>query len=54
MKYTLPVQYDPVTEEHYIQLSEEMLQETGWKIEDSLVWTDNKDGSYTLTKKDDK
>jgi hypothetical protein len=28
-----------------------MLEETGWKEGDDLIWTDNNDGSFTLTKK---
>lgn len=54
MRYTVPVEYDPVTEEHFLQFTPEMLEETGWKPGDTLIWTDNKDGSYTLTKKDEK
>jgi hypothetical protein len=35
----------------YITLNEDMLAESGFKIGDKLDWIDNKDGSYTLTKK---
>jgi len=30
----------------------EVLEETGWKEGDTLIWTDNKDGSWSLTKKE--
>jgi hypothetical protein len=30
-----------------------MLEETGWKEGDDLIWTDNEDGSFTLTKKEE-
>lgn len=39
--------------ELYIQLTEEMLEGSGFKIGDELDWIDNKDGSFTLTKKKD-
>ena len=35
-----------------LPLPPEMLEELGWKEEDILVWTDNKDGSWSLSKKD--
>jgi hypothetical protein len=40
--------------EYFIQLTEEMLEESGFKIGDELDWKDNKDGSFTLTKKERK
>jgi bifunctional DNA-binding transcriptional regulator/antitoxin component of YhaV-PrlF toxin-antitoxin module len=49
--YTLPVQHNAETDEHYIEFPPEVLEGTGWKEGDTLVWTDNKDGSWTLTKK---
>ena len=39
--------------EFYIELTEEMLQDSGFKIGDEFDWIDNKDGSFTLTKKKD-
>ena len=38
----------------YITFNEEMLDGSGFKIGDTLDWIDNKDGSFTLTKKKDK
>lgn len=34
-----------------LPLPPEMLEELGWKEDDILVWTDNKDGSWSLSKK---
>jgi hypothetical protein len=50
-KYTLEVQENE-DGEFFIELNDEILEGTGWKIGDDLVWTDNKDGSWTLTKSD--
>lgn len=49
-KWVLDVKHNPDTDEYYIELSDEILEGSGFKIGDSLKWTDNKDGSYTLAK----
>jgi hypothetical protein len=36
--------------EQFIEIPEDMLNEAGWKVGDDIVWSDNKDGSFTLTK----
>jgi hypothetical protein len=36
----------------YLQLTEEMLVESGMKIGDHLSWVDNGDGSFMLIKED--
>lgn len=38
--------------EAFIQFPEETMAGLGWKEGDTVVWTDNKDGSFTLSKKD--
>jgi hypothetical protein len=38
--------------EFFIEFNDEILEGTGWKVGDDLIWTDNKDGSWTLTKSD--
>lgn len=38
-------------EDLYIELPEELLKLQGWKEGDELNWIDNKDGSYTLKKR---
>jgi bifunctional DNA-binding transcriptional regulator/antitoxin component of YhaV-PrlF toxin-antitoxin module len=34
----------------YIVFPDEMMEQVGWKEGDQIKWTDNGDGSYTLTK----
>jgi hypothetical protein len=49
-KYTLEVKEKDG--EFFIELNDEILEGTGWKIGDDLVWKDNNDGSWTLSKSD--
>jgi hypothetical protein len=51
-RWLADVKEDPATGDSIIEFPPEMLEETGWKEGDELVWTDNKDGSFTLTKKE--
>ena len=50
MKHTLEVQENAETGELYLQFSDEMLAQLGWKINDELEWIDNKDGTWTIKK----
>ena len=34
-----------------LPLSDELLQSVGWKIGDTIVWKDNEDGSWSMSKK---
>ena len=47
--YTVDVQEDDLGEQ-FIQFPTEMMDEVQWKEGDTIHWTDNKDGSFTLTK----
>jgi hypothetical protein len=49
---TLPVLTSP-DGESYIELTPEIIEETGWVEGDVLVWTQTSDTSWTLTKKAD-
>lgn len=40
--------------EFFIQLTDEMLDKSGFAIGDELDWLDNKDGSFTIMKKNPK
>ena len=51
--WTLEVKEDPDSGDSILEFPPDMLKETGWKEGDDLIWTDNKDGSYTLTKKEE-
>lgn len=50
--WTLNVEEDAVTGDCYVQITEEILKESGMKIGDHLHWIDNRDGSFTLTRED--
>jgi hypothetical protein len=48
--WTLTVEEDSNTGEFYIEFTDEILKESGFSVGDYLYWTDNNDGSYTLSK----
>ncbi len=48
--WVLEVQEDEQGEK-LIELPEDLLTEAGWKEGDVLIWSDNKDGSWSLNKK---
>lgn len=50
--WTIELQDDPETGDCILEFPPDMLEETGWKEGDVLEWLDNKDGSYTMTKKE--
>ena len=49
--YVLEIQSDN-DGELFLQFTPEMLAETGWKVDDTLIWTDNQDGTFSLTKQE--
>jgi len=49
--WILDVKEDPDTGDSILEFPPDVLEETGWKEGDELIWTDNQDGSFTLTKK---
>ena len=36
-----------------LPFTDEILEELGWKVGDQLVWKDNGDGTYTISKDQD-
>jgi len=50
VKWRLPVEIDSVSGEYYFTLPEDLLEQTGWKENDSLHWIDNNDGTFSLKK----
>jgi hypothetical protein len=36
-----------------LPLSDEIMAEAGWTIGDTIEWIDNKDGTWSMRKKDD-
>ena len=49
-RWTIIVEEDPDTGDLILPLPAEMLQIQGWKEGDDLEWTDNEDGSWSLSK----
>jgi bifunctional DNA-binding transcriptional regulator/antitoxin component of YhaV-PrlF toxin-antitoxin module len=53
-KWIVTLEEDPETGDLILPLSDEVLEGTGWKTGDTLEWIDNKDGTWTLKKKETK
>jgi hypothetical protein len=51
-RWTITVEEDPETGDLILPLPQDMLDIQGWQEGDTLEWTDNKDGSWSLTKKE--
>ena len=52
--YTIVLDYDNETGDVIMPLPDELCKEAGWNLGDDLEWIDNKDGSWTLKKVEDK
>ena len=50
---TLFVEEDPLTGDLYLKFPDELMEEVGWNIGDTIEWIPNDDGSWALRKKDD-
>lgn len=50
-RYTVTLEEDPETGDLILPLPEQLLKEAGWETGDVLNWHDNKDGTFTMTKK---
>ena len=50
--WTIELQNDPETGDCILEFPPDFLEETGWKEGDTLEFIDNKDGSFTMTKKE--
>jgi hypothetical protein len=53
IKCTVSIQEDLVTGEQFIIFPEEVMTGVGWQEGDTIIWKDNGDGSWTLTRKED-
>jgi len=51
-KWTITVEEDPENGDLILPFTDEILSEVGWKTGDTIEWIDNKDGSWTMRKKD--
>jgi hypothetical protein len=50
--WTLEVKEDPKNGDAILEFPDDLMQKAGWKEGDTLDWIDNKDGSWTLKKKE--
>ena len=50
MKWTITVEEDPETKDLILPLPADLLEMQGWKEGDTLEWTDNNDGTWSLKK----
>mgnify|MGYP003633126761 FL=1 len=50
---TVSVIYDEETDEFILPLGNDVCDEVGWQVGDTIKWQDNGDGTYTLTKAND-
>jgi bifunctional DNA-binding transcriptional regulator/antitoxin component of YhaV-PrlF toxin-antitoxin module len=53
-KWTIDIKEDPETGDQILEFPDDLMESAGWKEGDVIEWIDNKDGSWTLRKKDDK
>lgn len=52
--WTVTLEEDPESGDLILPFTNEMLKEVGWKEGDVLEWIDNKNGSWSLVKKEEK
>jgi hypothetical protein len=50
-RWTLIVEEDPETGDGVLTFPPDLLEAAGWAEGDTIVWTDNQDGSWSLSKK---
>jgi len=48
--WTVTIEEDPETGDLLLPFPDDLLETQGWKEGDTLEWTDNKDGSWTIQK----
>jgi hypothetical protein len=51
--HIITLEEDPETGDLVLPFTDEIMQEAGWKEGDTLEWTDLKNGSWSLAKKQD-
>jgi hypothetical protein len=52
--YTIVIEQDPETGELVLPFNPDMLAQVGWDFGDIIEWHDNQNGSWSLTKKENK
>ena len=51
-QWIISLEEDPETGELILPLSDDILEDAGWKTGDVIEWIDNKDGTWTMRKKE--
>ena len=46
------IKEDPETGDHLLTFSDQVIEKLGWKVGDTLIWSDNGDKTWTLSKKE--
>ena len=49
--FTVTIEEDPETGDLVLPFTEEILKEAGWAVGDTVVWQDNKNGTWSIIKK---
>lgn len=50
--WTIEVKEDPETGDQILEFPDDLMETAGWLPGDVIEWIDNKDGSWTLRKRD--
>jgi hypothetical protein len=50
--FTATLEFDPETGDLVLPFSDELIEQLGWNVGDTLDWKDNGDGTFTLTRID--
>ena len=50
--WVVTVEEDPETKELVIPFTPDMLAQVGWDFGDTILWEDNQNGSFTLSKQE--
>ena len=49
---TLNVEEDPLTGDFFLQLTDEICEELGWTVGDTLIWEELPNNSWSIKKKE--
>lgn len=48
----LPIQLDESTGDYFIEFPPSLIEKLGWQENDTLIWQDQGDGSFSLKRKE--
>jgi uncharacterized membrane protein (UPF0127 family) len=49
-KAVVPIKIDEKTKEQYIEIPDSMIKNLNWKVGDELIFSENEDGTFSITK----